>query len=306
VHLFGLFGILAAAALWALVGVITKRLYGTVSITPLAVGAMRLALSAPALLAWSVAAERPSWRIARGHWLLLALYACAMAGYQLGFLGALTNTTVTAATLLLTTAPVFVTLLAFVFLRERPTGPRLLLLAVAVGGAALIIVGSSGAASPGGAWQTNSAALRGDALALCAALAYACYYLLSSVLGRRYGGIQVMGIAIAGGAVLLVPAAVLGGGLMGVVARLPVSGWALILVLALGCTALSYALYGAAMRRVPATLASVAALLEPAIASGLAWLLLGERLAPVGIAGGILLLCGIAGTYWLRARVAAS
>jgi DME family drug/metabolite transporter len=229
-----------------------------------------------------------------------------MAGYQLGFLSALTSTSVTAATLLLTTAPVFVTLLASIFLHERPTTPRLLLLAAAILGAALVVLGSGSSSAPGGVSGLSAAALRGDALALCAALAYACYYLLSSVLGQRYGGIQVMGIAIGAGALLLVPAALVAGNLAGVLVRLPLSGWALILVLALGCTAVSYALYGLAMRHVPATLASIAALVEPAIASGLAWLVLGERLAPLGIAGGTLLLCAIGSTYLLRSREAAA
>lgn len=111
-----------------------------------------------------------------------------------------------------------------------------------------------------------------------------------------------MTIAIGGGSVLLLPAAIAAGGLLPAMRGLGGEGWALILVLALGSTALSYAIYGLAMRRTPATLASVAALIEPLIAAALAWRFLGERLAPIGILGGALLLGGIAGTYLLRTR----
>jgi DME family drug/metabolite transporter len=300
--LLGVAGILAAAALWALVGLLTRRLYAISALSPVSVGALRLMLAAPAIVAISAGVERPSWDfLPRDRW-LFALYGLVMAAYQLSFLAALTRTTVTAATLLLTTAPVFVAILAGLFLGERPALGRVALLTVAVAGAALVILGSSRTGSAAGSFRLDPGTLVGDALALCAALAYACYYLLSSVLGMRYGGIQVMGVAIAAGAALLLPVAVAVGGLLPAVARLDVVGWALVLVLALGSTALSYTIYGLAMRRTPATLASVAALVEPVIAAVLAWRFLGERLAPSGLAGAILLLGGIAGTYLLRSR----
>lgn len=300
----GALGILVAASLWALVGVVTRALYSSAAISPLAVGALRLVLAAPALLATSATIERPRWRIARRDWWLFAGYGVATAGYQLGFLAALTSTSVTAATLLLTSAPVFVALLAAIFLGERPSPLRAVLLALALTGAALVVLGSGAGASVGAGqlMPGDAAALRGDALALCAAVAYACYYLFSSILGRRYGGVQVMGIAIGAGACLLVPLALVFGGLARSMRVLPVTGWALILVLALGSTALAYAIYGLALRWVPATLASIVALVEPLVASLLAWRLLGEHLAPLGLLGGALLLGGIAATTVARAR----
>jgi drug/metabolite transporter, DME family len=296
----GVLGVLCAAALWALVGLVTKRLYASSTISPLAVGTLRLALSVPALFALSAGIERRSWHIPRRDWWLFGLYGLAMAGYQLCFLGALTATTVTAATLLLTTAPAFVTLLAAVVLRERPSLGRSALLALAMLGAALVVLGSGGDGTSAGSLRLDPLALRGDALALGAALAYAGYYLLSGVLGPRYGGIQIMTIAIAVGAALLLPAALIGGGLGMAVRTLDGAAWALLLVLALGSTAIAYAIYGLALRHTPATLASVAALVEPVIASVLAWYALGERLAPIGLLGGALVLGGIAGTYVLR------
>ncbi|MDE3074460.1 MAG: EamA family transporter, partial [Chloroflexota bacterium] len=45
------------------------------------------------------------------------------------------------------------------------------------------------------------------------------------------------------------------------------------------------------LRRTPATVATIVALLEPAVAAILAWLLLGERLQP-GAVGAMALLAG--------------
>lgn len=47
------------------------------------------------------------------------------------------------------------------------------------------------------------------------------------------------------------------------------------------------------MRQTSATTASIVALLEPLTAAGLAWLLFGERLGPLGLVGGALLLAAV-------------
>ncbi|HMA88992.1 MAG TPA: EamA family transporter [Burkholderiales bacterium] len=48
-----------------------------------------------------------------------------------------------------------------------------------------------------------------------------------------------------------------------------------------------------AFASLPAAFSSVSLLLQPAMAAGFAWALLGERLAPLQIAGGAVVLVGI-------------
>src|SRR5690606_6686275 len=62
--------------------------------------------------------------------------------------------------------------------------------------------------------------------------------------------------------------------------------------LGLGTTALSYFLYGRGLRTTPVATAATLALAEPAVAALLGLVVLGERLAPVSVAG--LILLGIA------------
>ena len=76
---------------------------------------------------------------------------------------------------------------------------------------------------------------------------------------------------------------------------LPTSGaeLGLLLWLGVGPTALAYSAYFAGLRSVPSTTASLLALLEPLTAAVGAGLLLGERLTPVGLVGGVLLVVGM-------------
>lgn len=73
--LVGVAGILAAASLWALVGLVAKRLYAITTISPQAVGALRLLIAMPALVALSAGMERRPWRIARRDWWLFGSMA---------------------------------------------------------------------------------------------------------------------------------------------------------------------------------------------------------------------------------------
>jgi DME family drug/metabolite transporter len=62
-----------------------------------------------------------------------------------------------------------------------------------------------------------------------------------------------------------------------------------VLYLGFGTTALSYFLYGRGLRTTPVATAATLALTEPAVAALLGLVVLGERLAPVSIAGLVLL-----------------
>jgi DME family drug/metabolite transporter len=62
-------------------------------------------------------------------------------------------------------------------------------------------------------------------------------------------------------------------------------------------TALAYVCFLAGMRHTTATVATIATLIEPLTSTTLAWLLFGERLGPLGLLGGALLLGAIGLLY---------
>jgi DME family drug/metabolite transporter len=131
----------------------------------------------------------------------------------------------------------------------------------------------------------GSAAL-GVALALGSALGYAVMTLCGRTLAGRYHPLQPLTLAVGVGALALLPAALA----TGLTLSYPPLGWALLLYLGVGPTALAYALFLLGMRSTTAVGASVVTLVEPLTAAVLAWLLFGERLGPLGLVGAALLL----------------
>jgi drug/metabolite transporter (DMT)-like permease len=74
--------------------------------------------------------------------------------------------------------------------------------------------------------------------------------------------------------------------------HLPV--WALLLwIIVLGAI-VPFALFVGSLRHIPATRASIVSMFEPVVASAVAWAWLDESLDPVQVAGGVIVLCGIA------------
>jgi DME family drug/metabolite transporter len=68
-------------------------------------------------------------------------------------------------------------------------------------------------------------------------------------------------------------------------ARQLAAGWPALLYLGVVATAGAYAAYAIGLRRVPASIAGIVALLEPLTATALGVFAFGERLGPIGIAG---------------------
>jgi drug/metabolite transporter, DME family len=66
--------------------------------------------------------------------------------------------------------------------------------------------------------------------------------------------------------------------------------------------ALAYAFFFTGIKTVPGAVASIVTLVEPLTATALATAFLGERLAPVALSGGLLVLAAVAGLYLHRLR----
>ena len=119
--------------------------------------------------------------------------------------------------------------------------------------------------------------LAGVGFALIAALAWACYILLSAQTGRRWPGLNGLAIASMVGAIALAPPAILEAG-----SRL-LSPTVLALGLAVGLlsSVIPYSFELMALRRIPPRLFSILMSLEPAAAALAAMIVLGEFLTPV-------------------------
>ena len=278
--------ILLAATLWGTVGVCTQALYRLTATNPLSVGFFRLAFAVPVLTCACVASQGwRSLRITRGALVRMLLIGLMLALYQACFFAAIAQVGIAVATLVtLCLAPVLVALLSAAVLGERLTPPALLALLLALGGIAGI-VGSQGSYTVAG-HSGNQGLLAGILLATGSALGYAIVTLAGRTIAGRYSALQINTVAFATGALALLPVAVV----TGFVIRYPVQGWLLLIYLGLVPTACGYVLFFMGIRSTPATMASIATLLEPLVATILAWLLFGERLSALGLLGATLLL----------------
>ncbi len=272
-----------AGALWGTSGVTTKTLYLLTETTPLSVAALRLALGAPLLLA--VSRRQIDRRAAKvtGHDLALMAWAGMVMGIsQACYFSGISRVGVAVATLVtVCTAPVLVALLSAILLRERLT--------LAVGGAlACALVGTALLVDVGAGQNGSQAnAVEGILLALAAGFTSALFILTSRRLAGRCDPLQSIAIAVTAGAVLLLTVSAV---TTGMVVSYPPAGWALLLYLGLVPTALAYGLFFHGIRGATATVASIGALAEPLTSSALAMVIFGERLGPLGLLGGALLI----------------
>jgi drug/metabolite transporter (DMT)-like permease len=244
-----------------------------------------LALPLLAVWAWLERRSRGSWAAAGTTRASLREPLLLWAGvFFAGDLGlwhaSLMLTSVAASSLEANCAPMLVTLFAWALWGERPRLPFLLALALAFGGMLLILAPKLGG---------GGHALLGDALGLGTACFYAAYILAVARLRGRHGTGIVMFVSTLVFTLILLPLALLE-------KFLPATahGWWVLAGCAVTAQVLGQGLIAYALAHLPATFGAVGLYVQVVAAGVYAWLLLGERLAPVQIAGAAVVLVAIA------------
>ena len=249
---------------------------------PVSTAFWRVFLALPLLWAWALAggwrAHAENYRARRGlMWGAGLLFVGDLAVWHWSIL----LTSVANATLLANLAPIFVTLAAWLILRQAPTAVFLAGLALALAGMGLLI---------GGEFRLAGGAFLGNVLGVVTAMFYAGYQMVVTRLRAHLSTASIMAWSSAITTLVLLPLALASGEQL-----LPVSpiGWLKLLGLALISQVAGQSLIAYAMAHLPATLSSVALLLQPVIAALLAAVLLDETMFPLQIAGGVMMLAGI-------------
>jgi len=249
----------------------------------------RIALAAVLLLAF-VAVTRPRLlKVRRADLPVLAGYGfIGVAVVQLLYFAAVSRIPIGVAMLLEFTSPVLVALWVR-FVRRVVLPARMWV------GTALAVLGLALVAE---VWQ----GLRLDALGLLfgigAALCAAAYFLFGERATRTIAPIGLVTWGMVIGAVViafLAPPWSLPGEVMAADAAFgawDVPVWVLLVTCAVVSTALAYVLSINSLRLLPANVVSVLAIIEPIVATVLAWLLLGQTLTIVQVAGAAILLSG--------------
>jgi drug/metabolite transporter (DMT)-like permease len=188
------------------------------------------------------------------------------------------------ASLLIASAPVWMVVIAGAIGRERPTARTLLGIGISFSGVVLIAAGRGLGLSFG----PHAAAV------LAAAVATAAYNVAQRPLVARYGALRFTIVAVWGAALALLPAA---GGLVGTIRAAPLPATMAIVYLAIFPAALGFAGWAYVSTRASAAAAGSALYLVPAVSMVLSHLVLGEVPSAAALAGGALVLAGVAAVH---------
>lgn len=285
---------IAAAALWGTTG--TAQSFAPDGATPLAVGAVRIALGGSVLVAFAALtglisrekAPAMSRAISRDAWLPVVVAAVGVALYQPLFFAGVSLSGVSVGTVIaIGSAPVMAGLAGFAALGERPGVLWVAATALAIAGCVLLL----------GSGSTGEISALGVISALGAGLCYGSYATASkTLLDRGLSQSSVMALAFGVGGALLAPALLF----VDLGWLTEAAGIAVALHLGLVATAAAYLLFAKGLSGLPVATAATLSLAEPLTAGLLGFLLLGERLGPVALLGAALLLCGLLATVRQR------
>ncbi len=276
----GLVAIACGSVLFGTLGVATKGILTTSDANAISIALWRVLIAVPILLVLGLVTLRGQlFAIARRDLRLMIGAGVLMAFYQIAFVTAVQMANVTIAALVtVCTAPLFVAILASVFLKEQIHRNVLVAMACAVVGVALLV-----GFQPTGNIGTNL--LLGIGLALLTAITNAFFQITSRALAPRYAPIQPLLVYFVVSGLLFLPFALL----TTFVTNFSPVGWALIFHLGVSISIAAYFLYLFGLRTTPATTATVIGFIEPLTAAILAFFIFNEQLSSTGLLGAVLL-----------------
>jgi drug/metabolite transporter, DME family len=283
-RIVGVLAVVAAASIWATLGLFAKILYAQgVSFESLV--AVRASVGWVAVMIFVLATGKAkSLRVSGRDLTLLVPQGLVGIGlFYLFYFYTVRESTVGTAAILNYSSPAFVVVLAYLFLKERFSAAKLLALFMTAGGIFLV----AGAYNPSNLDVTPTVLLTG----LLSGLTYGLY----SIFGRPVTGHLrpsiILSYVLFFGSLLLVVAAL---PTLDTLAGLPMGSYALLFMLAAIHTTLGFALYTFGLGRLGAGRAAIVATVEPVVAVALGTALLGESLTVPKLVGASLVISGAA------------
>jgi drug/metabolite transporter (DMT)-like permease len=206
----------------------------------------------------------------------LALGAVGYSAQAGAYFAALQRLDASLLSLLLYTFPAMVTVAAIALGRERANRRTSGALALASGGLFLVLAGAgAGALDPLGTF-----------LGLSAAVVYSTYILVSAGVSERVGPLVLSALVCTGAATTLTLVGAVGGDLH--LGDVSAAGFGWLAAIAVVSTVVAVSLFFAGLKRVGPSTASILSTVEPVTTVLLAFLIFGESLGPVQLAGGAL------------------
>lgn len=249
----------------------------------LVVAAWRLTLATLVLTPITLTTRRAEIRrLDHREWTGALMAGLLLALHFATWISSLAHTSVAASVMLVTTSPIFVGLASHLLLRERLSRRMVGALVVATAGSLLIGLGDLG---------EGTHRLWGDLLAIAGAVSGAGYFVIGRRLRAQLSLLTYIFPVYATAALVLMVVVLVTG--LPAIPRQPLT-WLWLLLMALGPQILGHSSLNWALRYLSATFVTVAIMGEPILSTLLAWWLLGEAPSLWAIAGGGLVLTGIA------------
>jgi drug/metabolite transporter (DMT)-like permease len=275
--------VLLAAALWSTIGTTYALIQRHVAIDDVTLVTLRAAGAAVLALCWFGWRDRSVFAIRAGDTVRMVLFGLvSVTMFYLALILAFRHSSVAIGTLLLYLAPALVTLGAAMWLNDPLTKVKTLALALSFAGLLLIVE----------VWRSDGlqVSLAGIGFGLASAVTYGSYSLVGKPLTARYapGTLLVWTLPVGAVGLLAVKLAVSPGVWPSATASLGIAAWCGLML-----SLLPVGLYTIGLSRIPASEASIIATIEPVLATGLAYTLLGERLGPAQLVGAASVIAGV-------------
>jgi drug/metabolite transporter (DMT)-like permease len=209
-----------------------------------------------------------------------------LAAHFASWIASLSFTSVASSTALVTTNPIWIALVSWLVFRER-LGPWLIIgIAAAITGSALIFLSDANALATVAAPNP----MLGNGLAVLGSLTVCGYLLLGRRLRQSLSLLTYIWLVYSAAAITLFIVALISG--VALTGFTPLA-WTCLLGLAIGPQLIGHSGINWALKHVSATFIAIAILAEPVGSAVLAYFFLGERFAPLQLAGFVVLLTGI-------------
>jgi drug/metabolite transporter (DMT)-like permease len=276
--------ILTAGTLWGMVGPLGKLAFQE-GLAPLEVAFWR------AVLAWVFfgihALIKKEVKIQRQDMINVFLFALSgvtafYGAYQL----AVNRGGAALASVLLYTAPAWVTVMSAYFFRERITPVKCTALFLTLSGVIGVSLGSGGAGTPG----LSTISIPALVFGLLSGFFYSLYYIFGKHFSGRYTSPNLFFYILPIGALGLLPWVTF--------SPKTATAWAALICLAAFSTYGAYYFYYLGLKSLEASRASIAATIEPVVAALAAYIWWNESFLPIGYAGSILIISAVFLVVW--------
>ena len=281
------YAVLGTAVLIVSAAAIMIRVAQAEGLPSITIAAWRLAIAAALLwpLAWTrnrpeiLALRKQDWLFGIAAGLFLAIHFAT-------WISSLAYTSVASSLALVSTNPIWIALVSWIFFREKLGLWLVVGIAAAVGGSVLIFLSDARLDASG----VSGNPILGNLLALLGSVTVCGYLLIGRRLRKTISLIPYIWLVYSSAALALLTSALAAGYAL---TGFSTVAWLCLVGLAVGPQLLGHSAFNWALKHVSATFIAMVILGEPIGSAILAWLIFGERFEPLQLAGFAMLLAGI-------------